>query len=511
MDDKSSVLPAYHKPKYIYLLAAIIVAAFLYSFHITSDLYGDEVHTYGVISSGSFLENIGDPGMGNPPLYFFLAKCSYELIGQPWAMRMPSLIFSLGTVLLIAFAARRILGPEYFAIAAWAAALSPYLLEFAAEGRAYAMLIFFSVLAFRAFYEFLQNENRRNMLWLSGMIICGALTHYFFWFQAGFMVLFYLFSKRHITRYSLGVCIIAAALLALVAIMLLLVQKASILNYMNVEWAKEYFSYHNFLARLYIAMSYGYSTFTLPNLDPARNVQIVEVIKNNLALFALVILVFAGFIKSCFRLAKERPVIFWFLLSGIIIPVIAGLVATKAGLFLIREKYLAIIWAPYIMLIVLSFGFMKREKWGLVIIGAYLCIVLVSLYHFTVMPNEYTRRMDWTGLNKTLSQQLSPQDKVLYYCFAPQYLSMGKMTSLEKAGTVINVAVEKDARPSTELRQIAEQIASSTSGNIFIIDNETERNLTDPGNEIYSSLKKGKVVRAERFGRNLALYEFSKP
>lgn len=130
----------------VLFVAGLLIALYLYSFHLSGDLYGDERgHTYTVVATGDFWSNIQDPSMCHPPLYFMLAKLSYNLTGKPWGIRIPSILFALGTVMILSFSAKRILGKRFFLPTLWMAVFSPFILEFAAEGRAYSMLIFFSV------------------------------------------------------------------------------------------------------------------------------------------------------------------------------------------------------------------------------------------------------------------------------------------------------------------------------------------------------------------------------
>jgi hypothetical protein len=499
----------------MFVCAAVLAALALYAFHITGDLYGDEWgHTYKVIATGSFWENIQDPSMCHPPLYFILAKFFYDIVGQPWAMRIPSLIFAAGTIVLVAFGARRMLGARFFAPAAWLAALSPFLLEFAAEGRAYAMLIFFSVATLWAFYKFLERESWKTMLLLAAAIICGALTHYFFWFEVAFISVYYLVGKRTITRYSIGVFIITFALLMPFAVMLFLIQKASFRGALQVYWSAAYFSSLNFLSRLYIAINYGYSTFTLPNLDPARNVPIIEVIKNNMAVFVLVLAAFSGFFAAAvgaFRALREKRRKLLFFALGILIPVALGLCAAWAGLFLIREKHLAIIWAPFFFLSLLLLDYMRERFWGKIAACAYLLVISVSLWHFLITPDDYTRMMNWTGMNGVIERQIKADDTVLYYIYDPRIQSAGGMASLDRSSHVLSIGLWNSANDENVLKNEAHRIEANARGRIFLVYNEADRNIVDPRNVVFNAFGEKRTVVPERFGRNLILYTFEKP
>jgi 4-amino-4-deoxy-L-arabinose transferase-like glycosyltransferase len=485
---------------------AMLTALFLYTYHLNIDLYGDERgHTYHVIAIGNFWTNIQDPSIAHPPLYFILAKLSYDITGQPWGMRIPSVLFALGTVIVVSFAAKEILGKQYFLTAAWLAALSPFVLEFSAEGRAYAMLIFFSVTSFWAFLKFIQKENIGNMLWLAGMSIGSAFTHYFFWFQLIFFTVYYLFVRKKVTRYSFGVFLITAFFILPFPILIFFIQKAQFREVLQVNWGT-YFNSLNFLARLYTAVSYGYSAFQLPNLDPARNVPIILAVRDNFILICLVAVSTGGLLWAWINLARKRIQFFWFFVLGIIMPVTLGIIAAKSGLYLIREKHLAIIWIFYFFLLLLAFNYLREKKWGWVIIVCYMTVVLFSIYHYLFYPNDYTRKMDWTGLIYTLENEARESDTVVVYQHDIGDLSLKKV-SLWNQG-VKKVILLTDRPNNMSIADYAKYLDQSIQGNIYIVNNETDRLGVDPNSELLNILMKNRLFSEQRFGRNLILYEF---
>lgn len=495
--------------KYILFATALSAALCLYTFHLSDDLYGDERgHTYNLIASGDFWANIKNPSMCHPPLYFMLAKISYLISGKPWGIRIPSVVFSIGTVLLMVLAARRILGGRFSLSSVWLAALSPFILEFSTEGRAYAMLIFFSAATFWAFLEFLQKENIRNMLILSASSICGALTHYFFCFQLISIMVIYLVYKRRVTGYAAGFFVITATVLIPFAVFLFLIQRGEFKEFLQVGWSEHYLKITNFLGRLYMAISYGFSTFRLPNLDPSRNVAVIQVVKDNWMLVSLSIISFGGLVRAWFKLSLTKPRFFYICLLGIIIPVTLGVVAGKAGFYLIREKHLAIIWVSYFFLLLMAFDYLRTKKWGWVIMGCHILVILVSIYHFIFLPNEYTRRMNWTGLIRSLEGQAQESDCIIVYDYDIEDLSLKRVTIWDHGVKKINFKNQRPANISNS--EYAILIHQSINGTIYVVNNETDRHLVDPSSELILTLGKFRSISNERFGRNLILYSFHK-
>ena len=489
-------------------LAALLVALFLYAFHLSSDLYGDERgHTYNVVATEDFWTNIQDPSMCHPPLYFMLAKLSYKLTDEPWGIRIPSILFALGTVIVLSFGAKRILGDRFFLPAVWMAALSPFLLEFATEGRAYAMLIFFSVAMTWALFEFFESENVKNMLILIFIAICGALTHYFFWVQMVFAGVYYLIVKKHISRYALGVLAIVLIVLAPLGSTLFVTQEGNFTEYLQVSWSKTYLNIPNFISRLPVALTYGYSTFRLPNLDPARNFDL-RMLFDNWYLSPLVLVSFFGIIYAWVRLAVEKAKWFWFLFLGIVLPSALGLFGGTLGFYLIREKHLAVVWGSYSLLLLLAFHYLSRTKSGFLVMSCYAVVVIVSIIHFIAYPNEYSRRMDWTGLNQAIEARINHSDLIVFYASNPQNLSLGKMRVLENNFRTVNL--EADRPKGISLEEFVEQIDKSTEGKVYLINNETDRHMVDPNSEVIKTFMSTRTVSESRFGRNLILYEFKR-
>src|SRR4051812_27295218 len=77
------------------------------------------------------------------PLYFIVVKLWASVVGlSPWALRLPSAVFSAAMVPLTAAIADTINGRRTARWAAWLVALSPYLLQHAQDARMYALLGF---------------------------------------------------------------------------------------------------------------------------------------------------------------------------------------------------------------------------------------------------------------------------------------------------------------------------------------------------------------------------------
>jgi len=96
----------------------------------------------------------GLPYVDKPVLYFGVGAAFMEVLGPTTlAARLPSLLFTLGTLTLLVWLGRRMLGPEGGWIAAVATAAMPLTLAFARTVIFDSTLTFFMVLSLLSFYQ----------------------------------------------------------------------------------------------------------------------------------------------------------------------------------------------------------------------------------------------------------------------------------------------------------------------------------------------------------------------
>jgi hypothetical protein len=164
----SSSLHKNHWESYEYVILVILalLAAWLRFHHLGAlGLYGDEDHSYlavkGVLQTG-WPEM--PSGMLYPRglLYTYLAAGSALVFGlSEAALRFPSALFSLMTLVLLYSIARDVRGPHEALVAAFLFSVSTWDIEMARFARMYEMFLFFSLLAAYAFYRgFLIGERR---------------------------------------------------------------------------------------------------------------------------------------------------------------------------------------------------------------------------------------------------------------------------------------------------------------------------------------------------------------
>ncbi len=111
-------------------------------------LYGDELFTYDIVTRtglGDLLAQVRDTSI-TPPLHYVLAYGSQKLGNPPVSVRLPSLLAGAAVVPLVYLLGLRTVGRRAGVLAAGFTALSPFLIFYGSEARAYATLAFLLLL-----------------------------------------------------------------------------------------------------------------------------------------------------------------------------------------------------------------------------------------------------------------------------------------------------------------------------------------------------------------------------
>ncbi len=480
------------------------VAICLYAFHMRGSLYGDEWHTLDAVTNGSFWANIFSPGMSHPPLYFVLAKLGYIVVGEPWGIRLPSTCFAIATVVALPFVARQILGGPAYLLAAWLTAFSPYLLEFAPEGRPYATLIFFSLLFVQQLVSFVDKQTRGTFLLLLACSILGLLTHYLFSFQLAFGFVYYLSQHRRAPGYVWWYAVLV----------LVMVLPATPIVWRHIthvgqstrDWSagQAEFDAVNFVIRLPVALTFGYCTFDLPALDAARNVPLGAAAADSLLLFIVAGMTLAGFAAVWIKLLLEAHRRIALLTLGIVVPLLFGLLAAALHLFILREKYLASIFPCVVLLQVLIVSRARQCSWGRVLVASYAAVVAVSITHFAAYPHEYSRRSDWEGLRTALRNEVREGDCVVLY-----HMHHSRRSRLELVPAQVPEFDLMNACPrDVPLAEFVRQIDRQFGGTVYLVAEEGMRHGVDRNGEVVRVLGASRNASSVPFGRNLRLRIF---
>jgi mannosyltransferase len=162
------------------VVALTALAAALRLSGFGESIIGDEVLTFAVATK----PRLGDlvPAIqateDNPPLYYLLAWASSKLGDANSLVRLPSLVFGVGTVPAVYLLGVRTVGRAGALIGAALIALSPWAVGFSTEARAYATMTFFVTLSSLALVIAIKRRDQRSwvLFWLASTL--ALYSHY---------------------------------------------------------------------------------------------------------------------------------------------------------------------------------------------------------------------------------------------------------------------------------------------------------------------------------------------
>lgn len=169
-----------NKHLYASLLAAVsIVALITHSIGINSGLWIDEIFTvvnYLRLDLGQILSRFDSDNQHM--LYSALAQICVSLFGEtPFAVRLPALVFGLGSIIATASLGRYIFGYKIGIIAAALLTVSYHHVWFSQNARGYTILLFGAIVATECFLRGLESKQWRYWIAYAGVISLAAWAH----------------------------------------------------------------------------------------------------------------------------------------------------------------------------------------------------------------------------------------------------------------------------------------------------------------------------------------------
>jgi mannosyltransferase len=155
-----------------------------------------------------------------PPLYYVLAWCWSRLFGSgEAALRSFSALLGTLTVPLAFAAGKALVSRRTGLFAAALATVSPLLVWYSQEARAYALLTFLSGLSLLFFARAVDDPSRRSLGWWAATSALAVLTHYFaaFLVAGETVLLLYRHRRRGVYVATAAVAAVGLALLPLAA------------------------------------------------------------------------------------------------------------------------------------------------------------------------------------------------------------------------------------------------------------------------------------------------------
>lgn len=475
----------------------LLTATFLYSVVLTDDLFGDEFLQYRWSVLNDRPHNLSDALDINTQL----AGIGYVLVGQPWAIRLHSIVFSLGTIVLIWVVAKHCYGLRTAALAAWLAAFSPYLMEFAAEARPNIIFTFAGLLFVYALLRFMQSDSWPNTLLLMFSAAFGFMARPMFAAILLFGLGYYIVRHR---RMTVKLTLVS---LAVIPFMIRMCYQMAAFSRMGPKESSDApASLLNLLFRLPMAFTYGYCTLDYPERDAGWNISIREVLVQNMIPVLISAIVFCAFLIGVVYLVRKVRSQTIFLIGAVVLPVSILLAVQETGFSMLNEKHCAGFVGAYYVLLAAILVQISRFTWGKCAVVLYIYLIALSLFHFYFQPEIYSRRSNFTALNSFLSGALKDDDLLISYHWSSEN-HPNPFTVFKQARSVVDIY--NDRPDGLNIAQYIASVDAAYPVRIYVIYDARMRVMVDPGNSVLSALSKQRECTIRRYGRNLQLYEFS--
>jgi uncharacterized membrane protein len=169
------------------VIALLMVAGLVVRLIVAhQSLFADELSTYWIVATHSFSGVIslmyGTSHIPHaeitPPMIFLLSWLTAQISHSPELLRAPSLVAGTLTIPVIYVLGLRTVGRPAALLAAALTTLSPFMIDYSAEARSYAVMMLLTTLAMLAML--LALDTRRTRWWVVYAVCsCGAFyTHY---------------------------------------------------------------------------------------------------------------------------------------------------------------------------------------------------------------------------------------------------------------------------------------------------------------------------------------------
>jgi 4-amino-4-deoxy-L-arabinose transferase-like glycosyltransferase len=185
------------------LAAVLAAAALIRLYHLGEGLWLDEITTFVKYARSPFLEIIDTFDSENQHvLYSLLAHASFVVFGESaWALRLPAVLFGVGSIAVLFFLGRRVTKPGEALLASAFLAFAYHHVWFSQNARGYSGLLFWTLLSSLFFLRALQDGRTADWVGYALTAAFGVWTHLTMVFVvAGNFLSFLLRVREHDTR-----------------------------------------------------------------------------------------------------------------------------------------------------------------------------------------------------------------------------------------------------------------------------------------------------------------------
>jgi len=388
-----------NKRAFLILLLIVILGFVLRLYHLgTSSLSTDEVLT--VLRARFSLNELVTSLKVHPPLYYIILRPWVKIFGNSeLAIRFPSLIFSVLSIIFIFKLAKELFNEKVGLISAFLLSIWPYSINYAQEARPYAIVWFLGTLSFLFFLRFVKDNKIRSLLSYIITIMISIYTEYLgFIFIIIQNILFFSFfnNKKQSKRWLLGQLAIILLYLPWIKNFLFI----AILSKTTPFYSKRT-DYFGFLVWLFLCVT-GHWT------KPIR-ISLIEV-------FLYCFLIISAFVR--FKSIKNKKNILDFsqsdclLFSWMVVPIIIFYLIEVYFTPILVPRYFGLIHVPLIILFSKAISKYNIRVKSMVIFLLF-SISLSLLYPYYKHDLKYNGQ-DWRGLHEQLRQKAGNNDLIVY-------------------------------------------------------------------------------------------------
>jgi uncharacterized membrane protein len=334
-----------------------------------------------------------------PPLYYILVWAWTKVFGLGViSFRSFSALVGTLTVPVMYLAGRRVSAR----VGIWAAALTtvnPAMYYYSQETRCYALLIFFSAIAFVLWQRALLSPDRRSLALWAGASILAVLTHYFaaFLFIPEAIVL--------MRRVGMKPLLLPGGAVVLVGLALMPLAVAEHGNGHKSEWIEE--------SSLISRVAETAKQFLVGLYSP---LEIFTALIGGLLAAGAILLVMRRTSRTERRVARDVAIV---ATSALALPLVLAL---THALDVFDGRNMIADWVPTAVLICIGLGASNSHRAGTAI-GLCLCVLFLGVVISINLIPSY-QRDDWRGAADTLPTQASPGRVIVGETYASLPLSV---------------------------------------------------------------------------------------
>lgn len=380
-----------------------IVALALRFISLNQSLWLDEGINVNVARGLSFKDLVANYSLSDfhPPLYHVILKAWITFFGSSEiAVRIPSVIFGVGTVFVVYLIAKKLFEKKTALIAATLIATAPLHIYYSQEARMYMLAAFLATLSVYFFVSVIERDRLLN--WL-GFIVSTALMLYSDYFPYLLIPAFFIYivlNRKRIPSATIRTFIPSAVLIfALLSPWLLFLPKqlsgGLSTAVASPAWA-QVVGGGNFknLALTFLKFTIGRISFSNQTIYALMFAPAGAYV---LFLFAL----------SLFRLSPKRSILWYWLL----VPIFLGF---AISFFIPIYSYFRLIFALGAFYIIIASG-INTVNWQTLTRALLALALAVNLVSTTIyLSNPKFQRENWRGAVGYISRNFTPRSIVLF-------------------------------------------------------------------------------------------------